>query len=476
MKVLHVLNMQRLSLKPLWGTFLLCVAAAIVKGIVYIAKNFGIDSPDFYDVTDKIIFVLLSIAAMFAIRWLIVEAPFNLLRKYTIAPFLKTIITILLYVATAIYILHYAFLVNLLPLFTTSAVLTGIIALSLQDTLKNLFTGLWLNMERVVAKGDWVSVSGKEGQIIEITWRTTRIATRDNSVLQIPNRIMAENLMENFTFPTPHHVVTVTVGAGYNDPPNKVKELLLDIAKNSTSVLKDPPPEVWITKFGDYYIQYKLRCWIEDFRLEPDVITELNSSIWYAFRRAKIEIPYPEQTIAIKRFRATRTSENIHELIKNIDFLTSLPENQLKLVATSARVEQFGAGEVIVKQGDVGDSCYFISDGSVNIIHRNHKGTDEKVAYLEKGDLFGEMSLLTGAPRNATVNARTDTECIVIDSMVFERIFAENPEVAEKLSVVLARRLVEHKNALIRAEARLLEEQDRQKTILASIKRFFKIN
>jgi branched-chain amino acid transport system substrate-binding protein len=73
--------------------------------------------------------------------------------------------------------------------------------------MKNLFTGLWINTDRSVAKGDWVKIAGKEGQIMEVTWRTTRLMTRENDCIYIPNRLLAEDLLENYTFPTPLHIV-----------------------------------------------------------------------------------------------------------------------------------------------------------------------------------------------------------------------------------------------------------------------------
>ena len=274
------------------------------------------------------------------------------------------------------------------PLLTTSAVLTGLLALSLQETLKNLFTGLWINTERIVAKGDWVKISGREGQIMEVTWRTTRLMTRENDCIYIPNRLLAEGLLENYTFPTPLHIVEVEIGTSYNDPPNKVKDVIIAVAKEIDGVLTKPEPEVWVEGYSDFSIVYKLRAWVDDFLAVPNVKSEINGKIWYAFRRNGIEIPFPV------RVTYSRTEEKVSaegaaaSALRDIDLLSPLKEDELNRVAAFSRFEFFGADERVVRQGDSGDTCYLIRSGSVDVVLKDEAGDERFITNLKPGDFF----------------------------------------------------------------------------------------
>lgn len=425
---------------------------------------------------DKAFTLFITVSAVFFLRWLIADAPFSFLRRYTVAPLIRTVSTLLIYFGAAFFLLHRLLGINLTPLLTTSAVLTGILVLSLQETIKNLFTGLWINMDRIVAKGDWVKIGDKEGKVMEVTWRTTRLLTRDNDYIYLPNRVLAEGVIENYTFPSQLHVVDIDIGASYKDPPNRVSETLLAIASNTATVLQEPKPEVWLMHFGDFSVNYRLRVYISDYRDMFDVKSELNAKIWYAFRRHGIEIPLPARAIYHHRpIEAAAASEAVLSSLKRIDFLSFLSEDAMVEVAAAASLESFGAGEIIVKQGEQGTTCYFIQSGGAEVTARDSAGRDVFIAALKEGAFFGEMSLFTGEPRKATVVAKEDTVCLVIGSAAFKKIFVETPSMAEKLSVVLAKRATELKEATAKSASVAEAEAAAQRKILNKIKSFFNI-
>ncbi|TAN63348.1 mechanosensitive ion channel [bacterium] len=447
-----------------------------VRSVLGYLKARGIGSDVVFHTGDKAFILFMTIGVVFALRWLMADAPFSFLRKYTVAPLIRTISTLLIYFGAIFFLLHRLLGINLTPLLTTSAVLTGVLILSLQDTIKNLFTGLWINMERIVAKGDWVKVGDKEGKVMEVTWRTTRLLTRDNDYIYLPNRILAEGIIENYTFPSPLHVVDIDIAASYKDPPNIVSSALLDIALGTPSVLANPKPEVWLTHFSDFSVSYRFRVYISDYRDMFDVKSELNRKIWYAFRRKGIEIPLPTRVLYHHKPVDTQVPQTtVLASLKNIDFLSFLSEEAMKDVAASATLETFGDGEVMVRQGEQGTTCYFIQSGTADVLAREAStGKDVYIASLKQGAFFGEMSLFTGEPRRATVVAKEDTVCLVIGSAAFKKIFVENPNVAEKLSSILAKRATELKEATAKSISQA--EDAAQKKILHKIKSFFNIN
>src|SRR3972149_7562282 len=161
--------MRAKLLKPLFTSLILYSIAGIFKAVIIIAKANAFHFPQLIRIGEKSLTLFFTLGTVILLRWLIADAPFSMLRRYTVAPLLKSIITFLLYFGTVLVLLNRLFGINLTPLLTTSAVLTGVLALSLQETLKNFFTGLWINTERVVAKGDWVKIADKERENLKVT-------------------------------------------------------------------------------------------------------------------------------------------------------------------------------------------------------------------------------------------------------------------------------------------------------------------
>jgi len=433
--------------RPLSLVILLYILAGVMEAALYFAKSRGTISLSQIDIVRKLVILISTLSTVILLRWVVSGTPFAFFRKYTAAPLLKTILTILIYLVAAITLLNQLFGIDLKPLLTGSAVLTAVLALSLQETIKNLFTGLWINTERLVAKGDWIRIADREGQVQEVTWRTTRILTRERDYIYYPNNMLAEGLLENFSHPNPVHVVEVNVGASYTAPPNKVKDILREVARDTPQILANPAPEVLVGSFSDSSISYRLRVGVDDFKKAAPVKSELYGRIWYAFRRNNVEIPFPIRTVYHRIEEKENIEEGVITSLKQMDIMRPLSDDQIGTVAAQTRIEVFGKNEPVVKQGDHGYTCYFIQRGKVDVMLRNGAGNERSIASLGPGEFFGEMSLLTGEPRKATVIAKEDCSCIVIPSDAFHVIFNENPDMAESLSELLAKRYSELKKA-----------------------------
>ena len=464
----HQNNKRNLFSPIIFAVVLYAIAGAAKAGDIAFNGEFGAEP------LRQVFILSATLGSVALLKWLIADAPLSLFHRHTATPLLRAIVSLVLYSAGAMFLLNRLLGINLVPILTTSAVLTGIVALSLQDTIKNLFTGIWINMERIVAKGDWVRVSDREGQVMEVTWRTTRLLTRENDYIYLPNRLLADGVLENYTYPTPLHVIEVDIGASYDDPPDRVRGALSEIALSTVSVLSDPAPEVWITGYGEASVRYRLRAWVDDFRKVYAVRSDIYSKIWYSFRRSGIEIPYPAMNILRKKEDRARSRGGIRGSLKAVDFLRALTDDELDRVEASARIEVFGRGEAIVTEGEAGSTCYFLSSGRAEVCSKGQNGEVLLVTTLEPGGFFGEMSLLTGEPRSATIRATEESVCIVIDSGVFHSIFREDPELSGRLSELLSKRAGELKEARARS-AEPIRPSELQESILSRIKQFFKV-
>lgn len=187
-----------------------------------------------------------------------------------------------------------------LSLLTTSAVLTAVIGLALQNTIANIFAGLALHLDRTLGINDWVKVGDKVGRIAEIKWRSTLLWTEDGDLLILPNGQLLDAEVLNLSRPDNVQREEITVGFHYRHPPNEVKPILLDAVLSTPGVLTDPTPDCILTDFADSAITYTLRYWIKDYTHHAMIESDVRTHVWYAAQQAGLEIPFPIRTVIVQ--------------------------------------------------------------------------------------------------------------------------------------------------------------------------------
>jgi CRP-like cAMP-binding protein len=250
--------------------------------------------------------------------------------------------------------------------------------------------------------------------------------------------------------------------------------VILDAVRELPNVVKDPPPKVIADKFGDSSIEYLIEVWIENFRLYHDVENAVRTAVWYHFKRARIEIPWPIRNVYMHEVKseeeifAGRVQARIKALT-SIDFVKVLPEDEVHKLALAARRLVFAKGETIIREGDEGESFFLMSEGAVEV-----RIGGATVATLGPGNFFGEMSVMTGERRAATVVAKTDCESIVIGKEPFGELFQKRPEFAERMSDVIAKRQLELAGKRAELDATSDDAlRSHSSSLLNKIKKFF---
>ena len=186
---------------------------------------------------------------------------------------------------------------SLAPFLVASGVLSLVIGLAFQDVLSNFISGVTLSIEKPLRKDDWVEVIGQEGKVVEITWRSTKILTRSNDYVVIPNRKLAENHLQNFSLPSRLHREIVHYGLPYSCLPTVAEQLLLEATNKAVGVLSRPRPSVALVKFDDYAIVYRLDFYMDHYADLWTVTGNVNTEIFYALKRHGVEIPFPIRTV-----------------------------------------------------------------------------------------------------------------------------------------------------------------------------------
>jgi small-conductance mechanosensitive channel/CRP-like cAMP-binding protein len=370
--------------------------------------------------------------------------------------------------------------VDVTKVFTASVLTTAVIGLALQETLGNIMAGLALQLERDLEVGDWVKIDDKvTGRIREVRWRATTVVTKNGDLVLIPNGVIARSLITNFSRPTTAHRQLITIRVHFRHPPGKVRDAVLEAVRAQPFVRADPPPDCILQDFKDDASTYAVRYWLDDFRRGDSLDSAVRSAIWYALHRAGMEIPFPSMNINVTEMNEDREQRKQDEeysrrvdALSRVDVFRALDGEKIDRLARRMRMIIYGPGEVVLRQGDPGDSLYVVRSGSV-AVQLGAQGARRDVATLSAGQFFGEMSLMTGESRSATVVAKSDCECYIVDKEAFQEILDERPELAGIISDILSRRQVALDGASADA---VLENQTVQKNQLRSkIAAFFGI-
>jgi len=369
-------------------------------------------------------------------------------------------------------------------LLTTSALLTAVVGLSLQDTLGNLFAGLAMQAQRPFEVGDWIQYDPDPsliGRVIEINWRATTVLTLDEVELIIPNGALAKAPIKNFTKPSPLARRMIQVQAPYEISPRRVEEALRGAAHAVPGVRTEPAAFVLTKEFADSGITYQLLFYIDNFAQRDRIESAVRQRVWFAFQRAGITIPFPIRTVHVHAASAEadkRAEDDARALrlasLRGVDFLATLPQDALERLAALSQARQFMAGEMVIRQGDTGHELFIIQSGEVTVLVGRSDGSVAEVARLGPGKFFGEMSLMTGEPRSATIQATRDCELVMVDKASFRAILAAAPHLAERITEVLVERQAAlEENLSHRAVRSQADKAAKSSALLDTIRQFF---
>lgn len=357
---------------------------------------------------------------------------------------------------------------------TTSAVGAVVVGFALQDTLGNLFAGLAIQIEKPFRVGHWVRIGEFEGRVQEVTWRATKLLTKSGQFVIVPNSVMSKDPILNHSEPTVPTRIEVEIGASYDAPPNVVTRALHEALDNAPAVLRHPAPDVIFDDFGASALIYRVRFWIDDFGKDSAARDQVRRNIWYTFKRHAIEIPYPIQVEYQREIPNPHSAEQLQmraARLGAIDMFADLDDAGRLRLAQACQELIFGAGERIVRQGDEGRSMFVVLAGRVRV---TIEPSGQEVAVTAAGGFFGEMSMLTGDPRTATVSALEDAVLLEITTDHFRDLAVLRPGLVEHVSTVVSARRQGLAEAMAAAEGARANAPAPQ-SLLSRIKAFLNL-
>ncbi len=382
---------------------------------------------------------------------------------------------LLVFAVVLLGVLQYIYDVKVPGLLAGSGVVAIILGFAMQDLLANIFGGLAIFMDKPFKTGDWLRVGGVDARVVEVTWRSTRLVTNDDELVDVPNSAIVKQTLVNFEKPTPAHALRADIRLHHDLPPHRVREVLGKAAASVPGVLARPEPIVFLKEFQDSAVIYEIKVWIEDHRLINRVLSDVRSHAWYAVRREGMEIPFQQVVLHRPDARDSRPPARataVRSLREHAIFGFLAPD-QIDALVRASPVVLFAAGEHITTQGARGESMFLLVRGRCEV--RIEAGDGHRtVATLGAGDCLGEMSLLTGDPRTATVVAVDEVEAVELTRAVFTPLVHEHPGILTRLSELLAERQAANERHAS-ATAGAAQRAETGESILRRLRGFFSL-
>jgi len=345
---------------------------------------------------------------------------------------------------------------------TGGAVVIAGLGAAVAEVLRQVGAGVLVQYSRPFEEGDVVKLLNQEqrGLVLGTTWRTTTIRTTDGLERLVPNSEFVTQTVIHFGHGDRLFRREIAFEGMYESPPERVSQAVLSAMRDVPGIEATPPPVCLLMTFGASGVGYEFRYWTRRAQDYEVVDADVRARIWYAFARAGLGFPFPTRTLHLAQPRDRADALRVvGERLKQASLFASLPEDSVQDIAIHGRDEPYGANEVIVKAGEQGKSMHVILEGEVAV--QSAEEPRRELFRLGAGDFFGEMSLITGSPRTATVITITAARTFVIDEPSFRAMIARHPEVAEALSEVLAQRQAELASKL---EQRSIDENQRRAT------------
>ena len=318
-----------------------------------------------------------------------------------------------------------------------------VLGLALQDTLGNLFSGIALLFERPFTEGDWLEVSGIKGKVIEINWRSVHLLTRELEMLIIPNAILAKEVLRNYRRPQRMHVEAIEVGFSYDDPPNKVKQVMKETALATKGVLEKPEPIIQTISYDDSSIGYVVKLFLADYDRVPQIRDEFVTRVWYAANRNGLNIPFPIRTLYHNHPTKVKPDELLDEFVAYISTFpcfVNLDRPILDELVSDASLKYFAEGEKIITQGYEDEGLYLVIAGKASIKIRDRNNREHQIIDVSQGEFFGEMTLTDNRLSPVNVNAIRDLKVIILKTETMQSVLDRTPRLRRDIGAVIESR------------------------------------
>lgn len=364
---------------------------------------------------------------------------------------LEELLILVAYLGWLLVRLSYAGL-DLSGLLASTAVITAVLAFAMQDTLGNILSGLALQLDHSIHIGDWVQIETVSGRVTQVQWRYTAVRTLMGEVVLIPNSLLMKSQVTlTGGLSVPSRLRTVMFYCDFDVDPRIVVHTVEHELSQATlaNVAAHPGLSCAVLDFSNGVIGYALRYWLTNPEVPGGTDSLIRQHLYALFRRQGWRMGAPSQDLRVDRRHAEHGTQPITQalaVLRHVRLLDPLTEDERLMLARRLTFLPYPAGSVITTQGDIGTCLFILTRGEVNVL-LGSQGQHRPLATLGPGEVMGEMSVMTGEPRRATLQAHSDVECYALDKDGFEEILRARPELAEAFAQLLTQRSQELRTA-----------------------------
>ena len=400
---------------------------------------------------------------------------------YAIPRLLKDLVRLIVVTIAVGVIISVVFEKSITGFLAASGVVGLVLGFALQNMIGDFFSGIALNLERSISVGDRIKIEDSEltGDLIEINWRTTVIQDFSGNYLVIPNRRMADMKVENFHKPVRSHYNWHSITLDFDVPIERAERILLAAMKPAVAefgVTATPIARVRLP--NERGMEYILVYEVPEYRFRGRLRSAIIRSVMHHLKVAGIRPAYPQYDIFRADMSVSQPEQlpDPYDLIKRVSLFSILDDAEMRSLAARMTPQLFKAEEAIVERGEEGASMYVVAEGLLGVYVPQDDSDDLlKVADFIPGQFMGEMALLTGELRSATVKAETDALVYEVTKDDMELLLEKRPEIAESLSQIMAQRLLEREAFMqnLPAEQQAVEVENFASQLLDKMRGFF---
>jgi small-conductance mechanosensitive channel len=371
----------------------------------------------------------------------------------TIPKLLRDLSSLVIWSGFIVLVLSGVFEIDVTALLTASGLAIAVIGFALRSMISDIFTGIALGIERPFRIGDWVQVDDyAPGKVIQMNWRSTTIETEELVTVIFSNSLLATKPFQNYSRPHRYFRDSFTIALDSTITTHKAERIFLSaISQVSESMKINEKPEIRIKEFSSRGIHWEILYWVENYAERFTIRHEIQrrmlrnmhySGIEVAADRIELEKLEPDNTVALEN-----KSVDLH-FIRTLPLFQSLNSSELDWLQYEMKRVFFQKGSRAVHLGDKGNSLFIVQEGIFDAAIQDTHGKMVSVGHLIPGTFFGEMSLLTGAPRSATITAEVDSIAYELNRDTLTSLFTQRPAVMEELSISLAERQLQNSDSL----------------------------
>ncbi|MBF0195909.1 MAG: ABC transporter substrate-binding protein [Magnetococcales bacterium] len=336
-------------------------------------------------------------------------------------------------------IIAFVFDQRLTSLLATSGMIAMIIGLAIQANISNIFSGIAINVERPFRIGDWVRINDRdEGRVEDITWRSTKLWNRDGSISRIPNAIVSEACIRNFTDPDSMVENWIFFELDPKHPPALVEAVLTETMLSIPEVVNDPAPFTSFRGVEKWAAKYMLGFTIKDYGKKAAVRKKVTKKVWADLKLAGFTLATERRNLITKEEESeVVTPFSVKQVLENMGLYKHLPEVTRNQVDSGTLVEEFEAGQTICKRGTSCSPIIVFIQGVGSILATLDDGENVEIKRVGSGDFFGENAALNGQPRLFDIVSYTDTRILRISDSDLAYMFEQNQKLEKTWTKIL---------------------------------------